>query len=90
MTCIWPCGCHCHSLSLASVKSRLVIPFWYQLTRVVPDKGLLNGCVHACMRVITLYICMGGNYLFLEVEMRNKLRDCVCMFAVGSECDCLC
>jgi len=30
---------HCHSLSLASVKSRLVLPFWYRLTRVVPDKG---------------------------------------------------
>jgi len=26
-------------LSLASVKSRLVLPFWYWLTRVVPDKG---------------------------------------------------
>jgi len=22
-----------------SVKSRLALPFWYQLTRVVPDKG---------------------------------------------------
>jgi len=42
-TCIWPC--HRHSLSLASVKSRLVLPFWYQLTWVVPEKGLLNGCV---------------------------------------------
>ena len=31
-------------LSLASVKSRLVLPFWYRLTRVVPEKGLLNGC----------------------------------------------
>jgi len=36
--------CHCHSLSLASVKSRLVLPFWYRLTRVVPYKGPLNGC----------------------------------------------
>jgi len=44
-TCIWPCWCHCHSLCLASVKSRLVLPFWYRLTRVVPDKGPLNGCV---------------------------------------------
>jgi len=33
-------------LSLASAKSRLVLPFWYQLTRVVPDKGLLNDCVY--------------------------------------------
>ena len=29
--------------TLASVKSRLVLPFWYQLTRVVLDKGPLNG-----------------------------------------------
>ena len=36
------------SLSLASVKSRLVLPFWYWLTRVVPDKGPLNGCVCVC------------------------------------------
>ena len=26
-TCIWLSWCHCHSLSLASVKSRLVLPF---------------------------------------------------------------
>jgi len=26
-------------LSLASVKSRLVLPFWYRITRVVPEKG---------------------------------------------------
>ena len=44
-TCIWPSGFHCHSLSLASIKSRLVLPFWFRLTRVVPDKGPLNGCM---------------------------------------------
>ena len=44
-TCTWLSHCHCHSLSLASVKSRLVLPFWYRLTRVVPDKGSLNRCV---------------------------------------------
>ena len=37
-TCIWPGWCHCHWLSLASVKSRLVLPFWYRLTRVFPEK----------------------------------------------------
>jgi len=26
------------------VKSRLVLPFWYRLTRVVPEKGPLNVC----------------------------------------------
>ena len=44
-TCIWPSWCHCHSLSLASVKSRLVSPFWYRLTWVIPEKWPLNGCV---------------------------------------------
>jgi len=44
-TCILPSWCHCHSLSLALVKSRLVLPFWYRLTWVVPEKGTLNGWV---------------------------------------------
>ena len=48
-TCIWPSWYQCRSLSLAPVKSRLVLPFWYRLTWVIPDKGLLNGCV--CMFV---------------------------------------
>ena len=44
-TCVWPSWCHCHSLPLASVKSRLVLPFWYRPTWVVLEKGPLNGCV---------------------------------------------
>ena len=47
-TCIWPSWCHCHSLSPASVKSRLVLPLWYRLTWVVPEKGPLNVCVCVC------------------------------------------
>ena len=27
------------------INGRLVLSFWYRLTRVVPDKGPLNGCV---------------------------------------------
>jgi len=26
-------------------KIQMGLPFWYRLTRVVPDKGPLNGCV---------------------------------------------
>jgi len=47
-TCIWPSWCHCYSLCLASVKSRLVLPLWYRLAWVVPEKGPLNGCVCVC------------------------------------------
>jgi len=43
-TCIWLSWCHCHSLSLAPVKSRLVLPFWYRLSQVVLEKRPLNGC----------------------------------------------
>jgi len=32
----------CHSLSLASEKSTLVLPFWYRLTWVVPDNNNNN------------------------------------------------
>ena len=49
-----PSWCHCHSLSLASVKSRLVLPFWYWPTRVVLEKGPLNGCVIGCNKTMTV------------------------------------
>jgi len=51
-TCICPSWCYCHSLFLDPVKSRLVLPFWYRPTWVVPDKGPLNAraaCVRACV-----------------------------------------
>ena len=50
-----------YSPSLASVKSRLVLPFWYQLTRVVPEKGPLNGCVCMCCN-ITVCDCQIKNF----------------------------
>jgi len=70
---IWPSCCHCHSLSLASVRSRLVLPFWYWLTWVVLKKGPLNVCVCVCVRVrvrvhvrswstFTQYFYTCGNY----------------------------
>jgi len=39
-----PADATAHSLSLAPVKSRLVLPFWYRLTQVVLEKRPLNGC----------------------------------------------
>ena len=48
-TCIWPSWCYCRSLSLASVKFRLVLPFRYRLTWVVPEKEPLNVCVCVCV-----------------------------------------
>jgi len=53
-TCMWPSWCHYHSLSLAPVKSKLVLPFWCWLTRVVLDKGPLNGCVCVLYQLVNV------------------------------------
>ena len=45
--------------SLASLKSRLVSPFWCQLTQVVLEKRPLNGCLglyHSKSRCITQWL----------------------------------
>ena len=36
--------------SLASLKSRLVLPFWFWLTQVVLEKRPLNGCSSSSYR----------------------------------------
>ena len=66
-TCIWPSWCHCHSLSLASVKSKLVLPFWYWLTWVFPKKGPLNGCVCVCVNPV-----LAGPSSFLPPEKDRR------------------
>jgi len=71
-TYIWPSWCHCHSLSLASVKSRLVFPFWYRLTRVVPDKVPLNVCVCDC--VLTAASLESEYNSWHQLYERNKLK----------------
>ena len=51
-------------MSLASVKSRLVLPLWYQLTRVVLEKGPLNGCMYVCMYVYYLNTMLPPEAIF--------------------------
>jgi len=52
-------------LSLASVKSRLVLPFWYQFTQVVLDIRPLNVCVCVCVNFI---VCCSE----LQMDKRDK------------------
>jgi len=74
-TCIWPSSCHCHSLSLASVKSRLVLPFWYQLTRVVLDKELLNRGVCVCVASETIIRHVSPKFLSLTKQLACKASE---------------
>jgi len=32
----------------SKIQIGFTVPFWYRLTRVVPEKGPLNGCVCVC------------------------------------------
>jgi len=52
-----PSWCHYHSLSLASVKSRLVLPFWYRLTWVVPERAVERVCVCVSSLYFEYAIC---------------------------------
>ena len=80
LKCIWPSGCHCHSLSLASGKSRLVLPFWYRLTRVVPDKGPLKGCVCVLTYLLTNLLTDRRRQFTLCIRHRQSVRvaDALC------------
>jgi len=85
-TCIWLSLCHCYSLSLASLKSRLVLPFWYRLTRVVPEKGPLNGCV--CVTPLRWYcVCLFVCLCVVYLSVHKHLSGTTCpVFTKFSAC----
>jgi len=75
-TCIRPSWCHCHSLSLASVKSRLVLPFWYRLTWVVADNGPLNVCSSMLLpETDTSVLPMVSCWWYLLKELSGRLKS---------------
>ena len=64
--CIWPSWCHCHSLSLASEKSRLVLPFWYRLTWVVPENYYWElPCRPKVLQYLHHPLCISWRIVFL-------------------------
>ena len=78
-TCTWPSWCHCHSLSFASVKSRLFfLPFWYWPNRLVPEKGLLNVC--CCARCLLPLACGHGSFLLWWITESAVLTCLVHLF----------
>ena len=42
----------------SKTNPRLVLPFWYRLTWVVPDEGPLNGCVCVLWILPVASICV--------------------------------
>jgi len=55
-TCIWPSWCHCHSLSLVSVKSRLVLTFLVPAHLGNPGQTAVKRvCVCVCVRELSYF-----------------------------------
>jgi len=61
-------------LTVASVKSRLVLPFWYRLTRVVPEKGPLNGCVRGRVCCLSVAVRWTGSMMRSTASASLKLE----------------
>ena len=89
-TCIWPSWCHCHSLSLASVKFRLVLPFWYRLTWVVPEKGPLK-LKWVVVVVVVVLLCSKNGWMWYENSLiAFDWIDKFCPGAEGVLCAIIC
>jgi len=64
IVCVRSSWCHCRPKtpsSLATFKSRLVLPFWYQLTQVVLEKRPLNGCSAVVVHSDYCFDAVGGS-----------------------------
>ena len=66
--------------TVLSVKSTLVLPFWYRLTWVVPEKVRLNGCVCEC--ALTLLVGHQEEHL----ACKNWMMWCSCGYLSGVRC----
>ena len=55
---------------------QMVLLFGYRLTRVVPDKGLLNGCMYVCMYVCMLFVQFFK--VFVRIHFYNILLLWLC------------
>jgi len=56
-------------------KNRLVLPFRYRLTRVVPEKGPLNGCVCVCVRAcVRACVCVCYRQIYNEAGLIGLFR----------------
>jgi len=61
--------------SLASFKSRLVLPFWYQFTQVILEKRLFNGCSISIDIDIELYYCQVYDYIKSYLGESKQVHD---------------
>jgi len=83
-TCIWPSWCHCHSLSLASVKSRLVLPVWYRCVCVCVRARYNNEFVDFVTAFSALTLLVGHQEE--HPACKNWVMRCWCGYLCGTRC----
>jgi len=52
----------------------MVLPFWYRLIRVVPDKGPLKGCTYLGIPRLA-HSQYSKHYLYFTVSVRGKQNE---------------
>ena len=60
--------------SLASLKSRLVLPFWFWLTQVVLEKRPLNGCSSSSYRDVWLVFRLAVYTLSISMSVMGFIQ----------------
>ena len=87
IVCLWSSWSHCHPQtppSLASFKSRLVLPFWYLLTQSVLENRQLNGCTTSSTLVVVISVCLPTEHSLFHAHIPLSatevllLQDRVC------------
>jgi len=73
-TCIWPSGCHYHSLSLASVKIQIGFTFLVPAHPGSPgQRAIKRVCVCVCVRVrVCVCACVCYNHTALKKKNKKK------------------
>ena len=92
-TCIWPSWCHCHSLSLASVKSRLVFSFLVPAHPGSPgQRAVKRVCVCVCVlwfaAILVFGAYMDGRDIWLLI-MQDNCWLLICVILVCTLCEIL-
>ena len=87
-TCMWPSWYHCHSLSLASVKSRLVFTFLVLVHPGSCRKGPLNVCVCVCVCYRSDSRPLEEERCLTSVSDLRPLPSPLCWLWVGLTCRC--
>jgi len=60
-------------------RIQIGLPFWYQLTQVVPEKGLLNRCVYVCKGILESILMAFIKFKMLKYDLYSRSICWLCL-----------